>query len=70
MIKRRLKILTLCSWFPNDSNPTLGNFVKKHIDLVAQKHFVTVIDLQADTTIKSHQISKKSTNNFHKLLMK
>ena len=32
MIKRRLKILKLCSWFPNDSNPTLGNFVKKHAE--------------------------------------
>lgn len=32
MAIQRLKILALCSWYPNDFNPTLGNFVKKHAE--------------------------------------
>ncbi len=67
---KKLHILFLSSWYPTDIKPFLGNFVEKHIDLVAQKHFVTVIDLQADTTIKSHQISKKSTNNLTEIIIK
>lgn len=32
---KKLKVLTLCSWYPNDLNPTLGNFVQKHADTIA-----------------------------------
>ena len=67
---KKLHILFLSSWYPTDIKPFLGNFVKKHIDLVAKKHFVTVIDLQADTIIKSHQISKKSTDNLTEIIVK
>ncbi len=67
---KKLHILFLSSWYPTDIKPLLGNFVKKHIDLVAQKHFVTVIDLQADTIIKSHEISKTSNDNLTEIIVK
>ena len=33
--KSSFKVLTLCSWYPNDNNPTLGNFVQKHADTIS-----------------------------------
>lgn len=30
----KLSILFLCSWYPNQDNPTLGNFVKRHKDSI------------------------------------
>ena len=36
--EKKLKVLTLCSWYPNDYNPTLGNFVQKHADTIALKN--------------------------------
>jgi glycosyltransferase involved in cell wall biosynthesis len=69
-LDKKLHILFLSSWYPTDIKPLLGNFVKKHIDLVAQKHFVTVIDLQADTIIKSHEISKTSNDNLTEIIVK
>lgn len=31
-MQKRLKVLTICSWYPNDLKPTLGNFVQKHAE--------------------------------------
>jgi glycosyltransferase involved in cell wall biosynthesis len=69
-LDKKRHILFLSSWYPTDIKPFLGNFVKKHIDLVSQKHFVTVIDLQADITISALQISKKSTENLTEIIVK
>jgi glycosyltransferase involved in cell wall biosynthesis len=69
-LEKKIHILFLSSWYPTDSKPFLGNFIRKHIDLVSQKHFVTVIDLQADITISAHQISKKSTENLTEIIVK
>ena len=36
-------ILFLCSWYPNKKAPTLGNFVQRHANAIAQKHKVVVL---------------------------
>ncbi len=69
MDKKR-HILFLSSWYPTDIKPFLGNFVKRHIDLVAQKHFVTVLDLQSDTDISATQVSKNSKDNLTEIIVK
>lgn len=34
-VSKRFRVLTICSWYPNDLKPTLGNFVQKHADTIA-----------------------------------
>lgn len=35
MSLKQFKVLTICSWYPNDTKPTLGNFVQKHADAIS-----------------------------------
>ena len=35
MGSKRFKVLTICSWYPNDLKPTLGNFVQKHAEAIS-----------------------------------
>ena len=43
-------ILFLSSWFPNRTHPTLGNFVQRHAEAVAQLAEVSVLYLVKDPT--------------------
>lgn len=38
-----MHILAIPSWYPNPENPFNGNFVARHLELLAQKHQVTVL---------------------------
>lgn len=42
-MKRPLKILFLASWYPNRTNPFLGNFVQRHAEAISAKHEVFVV---------------------------
>jgi glycosyltransferase involved in cell wall biosynthesis len=46
----------LCSWYPNRVQPTNGNFVEKHVRLVATSHHVTVLQVEHDPSLKNGQI--------------
>lgn len=52
--KEPFKVLTLCSWYPNDNNPTLGNFVQKHADTIS--NYNSVIALAIFPSINDHGI--------------
>lgn len=39
-------ILFLSSWFPSEENPFLGNFVERHLRLIAQQNQVTFLNLK------------------------
>lgn len=67
---KKLHILFLSSWYPTESKPFLGNFVKRHIELVSKNHFVTVLDLQSDTTVSSFQITKSANENLTEIIVK
>lgn len=41
--ERRLRILFLSSWYPSQEHRTLGNFVQRHAQAVAELHDVSVI---------------------------
>ena len=43
METNRLKILSICSWYPNDFNSTLGNFVKKHAEAISRYNDVVCL---------------------------
>ena len=53
-------ILILASWYPTKENPFLGNFVERHVHLLATEHKITVIhpevsETHSEITIESRQ---------------
>ncbi|MEM9260849.1 MAG: glycosyltransferase, partial [Bacteroidota bacterium] len=41
-------LLQLCSWYPNRIHPTNGNFVEKHVRLLADLYQLTVLQVEYD----------------------
>lgn len=41
------KILFLASWYPSQSNPTLGNFIQKHAEAAAMVHDVVTLSVHS-----------------------
>lgn len=69
-MKDKLHILVLSSWYPTAEQPFLGNFVKRHVDLLAQKHQVTVLNLQSDTDVSSITEETKTTGNLTEIFVR
>lgn len=51
-------ILILSSWYPSEQHPFLGNFVRRHAQLLASKYRVTVINLIASDASEKKAVSK------------
>jgi len=64
----RLKVLTLCSWFPNRTNPTLGNFVQKHAESAGIYNDVIVLSIFSDPEISKIEISKTTQNGITEIV--
>lgn len=62
-MRNPLHILVLSSWYPTPEQPFLGNFVKRHVDLIATRHKVTVLNLQSDDVIQGIAITKNQQGN-------
>lgn len=43
MSDKKLHILFVASWYPNRSQPVLGNFIQRHAQAVAAQHTVSVV---------------------------
>ena len=69
-MKDKLHILVLSSWYPTAEQPFLGNFVKRHVDLLAQKHQVTVLNLQSDTAVTAIMKEEKTSGNLTEIFVK
>jgi glycosyltransferase involved in cell wall biosynthesis len=41
------KVLFLASWYPSQSNPTLGNFIQKHAEAAAMVHDVVTLSVHS-----------------------
>lgn len=52
----RKKVLSICSWYPNRVNTTLGNFVQKHNEAIALYNDVVVISIFPDDTIAKTEL--------------
>lgn len=48
-------VLMLCSWFPNRVQPTNGNFVEKHVRLIAEDFQVTALQVEYDPNLPVNQ---------------
>ena len=64
---KKLKVLTLCSWYPNDFNPTLGNFVQKHADTIALQNSAVALAIfpsTIDTCIRLVHTTRNGLDEF------
>jgi L-malate glycosyltransferase len=64
-----LKVLFLCSWYPNRKQTTLGNFVEKHARAVAQLNAVCVLSIVNDPDTKNLEHSIRDDGNFHEIIV-
>lgn len=48
----RKKILWLCSWYPNRTDPFDGDFIQRHARAAAQRHDIHVIRIVADPAME------------------
>jgi glycosyltransferase involved in cell wall biosynthesis len=51
-----VNILHIAAWWPNRVHPTHGNFVEKHVRLLAGEYDCTVVAVQEDTTLPAGKL--------------
>ena len=64
-----LKVLFLCSWYPNRKQPTLGNFVEKHARAAAQLNTICVLSIVNDPESTNMSCTIKDEGNFHEIIV-
>ena len=60
---KRFKVLTICSWYPNDLKPTLGNFVQKHAESIALYNDVVALAIFPSIKEKEVRIQENKSNH-------
>lgn len=66
---KRFKVLTICSWYPNDLKPTLGNFVQKHAESVALYNDVVALAIFPSTEEKAVRMQENGTKSLHEIVL-
>ena len=69
MSTKRYKVLTICSWYPNDLKPTLGNFVQKHAESIAIYNDTVSLAIFPSTEETSIRIQENSSKSLHELVI-
>lgn len=64
---KKLKIIALASWYPNDQDPQLGVFIKKQLEAIAQDHEVDLFTLRPAPN-RGKEIVNENKINHHKHL--
>jgi glycosyltransferase involved in cell wall biosynthesis len=62
-----MKILWLCSWFPNDLDAFGGDFIERHAKSLALHHPVDVIHVVQNQALSSLNNTGSSVKNYHGL---
>lgn len=62
-------ILIMSSWYLTKNNPFLGNFVKRHAELIATKYPVTVLNIESNSSISELSIEINKTGNLTEVLV-
>lgn len=65
-----LHILVLSSWYPTEKDPFLGNFVKRHVDLIATRHKVTVLHLESVENLLDFQQEQRTHGNLTEIFVR
>lgn len=66
---KRLKVLALCSWYPNRTNTTLGNFVQKHAEAAGIYNNVIVLTLFSDPKISTMELQEQTKNGITEIIV-
>ena len=69
MSLKRFKVLTICSWYPNDLKPTLGNFVQKHAESIAFYNDVVALAIFPSIEDKSIRIQENKSNSLNEIVV-
>jgi len=69
MISKKFKVLTICSWYPNDLKPTLGNFVQKHAESIARYNDVIALAIFPSTEEKTIRMQENKSDLLHELVI-
>ena len=64
-----LKILFLCSWYPNRTNKTLGNFIQKHAEAISNIHEVDTLCLVSDPNCETMECIVKKNKNIREIIV-
>lgn len=51
LLRNKLHILFLSSWYPNNLKPYIGDFIERHAQAISSQHKVTVIHVVMDDSI-------------------
>ncbi len=62
-------ILIMSSWYPTKKNPFLGNFVKRHAELIASKYKVTVLKIESNSAISKITIDQTEQGNLTEIMV-
>jgi len=65
----KFKVLTICSWYPNDLKPTLGNFVQKHAESIALYNDVVALAIFPSTEEKEVRMQENKTKSLHEIVL-
>lgn len=69
MSQNRKRVLFLCSWYPNDYNPTLGNFVQKHAESVQINNDVATLSIFSSVLDKKIRIVQSTSKNVKQIIV-
>ena len=68
-MSERKNILFLCSWYPNEQNPALGNFIKRHAEAVSLYADVTVLAAFSDEKLNYPEVKISESENLKEVLV-
>jgi glycosyltransferase involved in cell wall biosynthesis len=66
---KRFKVLTICSWYPNDLKPTLGNFVQKHAESIALYNDVVALAIFPSTDETEVRMRENKSKSLHEIVL-
>ncbi len=66
---KRFKVLTICSWYPNDLKPTLGNFVQKHAESIALYNDVVALSIFPSTEETAVRMQESKSKSLHEIVL-
>lgn len=62
-------ILIMSSWYPTKGKPFLGNFVKRHAELIATKYPVSVLNIESNSAISQISVEVLKTGNLTEIFV-
>ena len=68
-VDKKKHILFLCSWYPNKTDPTNGNFVQKHTEAAALLNQVSSLSVFSDHIEENIKIDCKSENGIYNVIV-